>query len=91
MPIHCRAPAVVRSCPLQRRSTIFVTSEDPFEDDEFFKAPTDVKLANNNNNNNGSQLAKSGTGNGSGGGVGGGTGGFQCDDDFNFAKFDENM
>uniref|UniRef100_W8AIS3 Protein disabled n=1 Tax=Ceratitis capitata TaxID=7213 RepID=W8AIS3_CERCA len=66
-------------------------SEDPFEDDEFFKAPTDAKLANNNNNNNGSQLAKSGTGNGSGGGVGGGTGGFQCDDDFNFAKFDENM
>ncbi|XP_067646093.1 protein disabled isoform X2 [Eurosta solidaginis] len=61
-------------------------SEDPFEDDEFFKAPNEAKLANNNNNNNGKQ---SGTGNGdSGSGTGGG---FQCDDDFNFAKFDENM
>lgn len=55
-------------------------SEDPFEDDEFFKAPPDVILANNNSN--GQQLSKSGAGNG---------GGFQCDDDFNFAKFDENM
>ncbi|XP_049313242.1 protein disabled isoform X4 [Bactrocera dorsalis] len=59
-------------------------SEDPFEDDEFFKAPGgEGALANNNNNNgNGQQLSKTGAGNGSG---------FQCDDDFNFAKFDENM
>ncbi|XP_053957072.1 protein disabled [Anastrepha ludens] len=58
-------------------------SEDPFEDDEFFKAPNETKLANNsNNNNNGQQSAKSSAGNGSG---------FQCEDDFNFAKFDENM
>lgn len=58
-------------------------SEDPFEDDEFFKAPGEGVLANNNNNNsNVQQLSKSGVGNGSG---------FQCDDDFNFAKFDENM
>ncbi|XP_039967252.1 protein disabled [Bactrocera tryoni] len=59
-------------------------SEDPFEDDEFFKAPGgEGALANNNNNNsNGQQLSKTGAGNGSS---------FQCDDDFNFAKFDENM
>ncbi|XP_017483213.1 PREDICTED: protein disabled [Rhagoletis zephyria] len=60
-------------------------SEDPFEDDEFFKAPSEVKLANNNNNNNntGQPAAKSGATDNSSG--------FQCDDDFNFAKFDENM
>lgn len=59
-------------------------SEDPFEDDEFFKAPGGESLLANNNNNNSNeqQLSKPGAGNGSG---------FQCDDDFNFAKFDENM
>ncbi|XP_037940415.1 protein disabled [Teleopsis dalmanni] len=77
----------LRNSKLQQRQELIKKSEsinifakkaeDPFEDDEFFKAPTtETKTSDNGiNKNNTTNIGNN----------------FQWDDDNNFAKFDENM
>lgn len=70
---------------------IFVkTQDDPFEDDDFFKAASpDAINPNNNNNHNIRKNGKTGNHGGSGGGSATNSDNFAWEK--NFAKFDENI
>lgn len=85
----------MRSSKLQQRQDLIKKSEsinifgkkteDPFEDDDFFNAPTSIGTGNGGDGSKVEAKMKMTADNG-------GSGGFQWDnDEHNFAKFDENM